>query len=332
MNRKLISAGVAFAMVVSLSCPVFAAWQPSKTVQELGAVQAAVVTEDGTRAEIEIALQPSIGEDQEVVSVKEDTTPYILVTPLSETQAKNAALDADSDLSFAERAAILTETGLTYSDNEKVNLIFDAVTRSSSTTEFLEKVGGGLLDLVTEAVNGFSNGESGQEVAVDDFAPVALFDVTASAGALEMMGENGSVEIQLEVPGIKEDSSVIAIHFLGEVEDMEAAQEALENNFESALLNYDAELLDVVAGEGAVTVTMNGFSPVLIMTQVEDETGTAAGIATPEPTAEPAPEEPVEEGSGWVVPAVVAAIVVVAVAAVVVTRKNKETTTTAGKK
>ena len=342
MKKKLISGVVVTAMMAMLACPVLAAWQPSKTVQEVGGVQASITASDGTTTDLEITMQPKTAADSTVLNVIEDTESYIKVTPVSQTQAANDAMDTElPTLAYAEKANETTETGLQYSDNEKVNLIFETVTRSTSTTQFLEKVGGSLMDLVSGAVDAIADAQPEQSVTVDDFAPAALFDVTASAGALEQMGENGSVEVELEVPGITADSNIIAVHFLGDIADIEGARESLINDFENTILDYDAEILDAVAGDGTVTVTMTSFSPVLILAQTAatpaaTEEPAAGTVSTPEPSAEPTQAEPAVDngGNGWVLPVVIVAIIAVIAVAVVVTSKNKgkQTTTTGSKK
>lgn len=342
MKKRLVSGVVATAMAALLACPVLAAWQPSKTVQEVSGVRASVSGSDGTASELEITTQPKMTADSTVEAVLDGTTPYIKVTPVSQTQAANDAMDTELPaLAYAEKANETTETGLLYSDNEKVNLIFETVTRSTSTTQFLEKVGGNLMNLVTEAVSAISDAQPEQSVTVDDFAPAALFDVTPSAGAAAQMGEGGSMEVELEVPGITADSNVIAIHFLGDIADVEAAQESLTDDFVNATLDYDAEILDAVPGDGTVKVTMSSFSPVLILTQTAvavapeaTEEPAAGAVATPEPSAEPAQTEPAADngGSGWVLPAVGVAVVALGGgAAVAVNRKNKQKTTTGSK-
>ena len=342
MKKKLVSVVAAAAMTAVLACPVFAAWQPSKTVQEVSGGQAAVTTADGATADVEVALQAKTAADSTVEAVAQAEDSYVKVTLVSQAQAANDAVDAElQNLSYAEKAGEITSTGLPYSDNAKVNLIFDAVTRSTSTTQFLEKMGGDLLDLVTQKVADLAGAQSGQAVTVDDFAPAALFDVTPSAGAAAQMGEGGSMEVELEVPGITADSNVIAIHFLGDIADVEAAQESLTDDFVNATLDYDAEILDAVPGDGTVKVTMSGFSPVLILTQTAvaaapeaTEEPAAGTVATPEPSAEPAQTEPAADngGSGWVLPAVGVAVVALSGgAAVAVNRKNKQKTTTGSK-
>lgn len=341
MKKKLISVATAAVMVMALSCPVFADWQPSKTVQEVSGVGVTVTAADGTVSELEITAAPRTSADGEVEDVLTATEAYIKVTPVSETQAANDAMDEEQpSLAFGEKAGEITDSGLHYSDNEKVNLVFEVVSRSSSTTQFLEKIGGELLNMVTGAVATIDQANPDEEVTVDDFTPAALFDVSASAGALELMGENGSVDVELEVPGITADSRIIAVHFLGEVEDVEGLRESLVSDFDNAILNYDAEILNAVAGDGTVTVTMTSFSPVLILTQTAATQTTIAEApaadteTTPAPSAEPAQVEPEVDngGNGWVLPVVIVAIVVVAGVVVAVTRKNKQTTATGGKK
>lgn len=335
MKKKIVSVLSAAVLAAALAVPAFAApWQPSKTVQQVGGVSATVTSGDGQTAALEIISAPKTGTDGAVENVKSATAPYIKVTPHAETSAANSALDeALPSLRYAEKAGENTDSGLSYSDNDHVNLVYETVTKSTSTTEFLEKVGSDLLTKVTEAVQALAT--DGAEEAVDDYTPAALFDVTASAGAIEQMGENGKVDVELEVPGVKEDTKLVAVHFLGSLADIEAAREALNSDFAAAILNYDAEILPAVAGDGTVTVTMTSFSPVMILTKAEEEEAApVAAMATPEPEATPEPTaeptvEPESSGSGfnwlWIV---IAVVVVVAGVAFAATRKKKTTTTT----
>lgn len=347
MKKKLVSLVTATAMMALMTCPALAIWRPSQTVREVAGVGATVTAADGMTAQLEVTTAPRTGTDGAVEDVLTATEAYIKVTPVSETQAANDAMDeAQPTLAFVEKAGETTDSGLRYSENEKVNLVFEAVTRSTSTSQFLEKVGGELLNLVTEAVEAIVRANPEEKVAVDDFTPAALFDVSASAGALEQMGENGSVDVEMEVPGITADSNIIAVHFLGEVENAEALQESLANDFENTILNYDTELLNAVAGDGTVTVTMTSFSPVLILTQTAaataavteepaaNEAPVAGTEATPAPSAEPTQVEPADAngGNSWVLPVVIVAVVVVVGIVVVATRKNKQTTMTGSKK
>lgn len=333
MKKKIVSAMAAAALAVALAVPTLAApWQPSKTVKEIGAVRAEVTTGSGTTASLEIVATAKVDSEGKVENVKLSATPYIKVTPHSDTQKANAALDVTlPDLRYAEKSGENTDSGLTYSDNDHVNLVFETVTKSTSTTQFLEKVGGSLLEKVTEAVQALA--ADGAEETVDEYVPAALFDVTASAGAIEQMGVDGKVDVELEVPGVKEDTKLVAVHFLGNLADIEAAREALNSDFDTAILNYDAEILPAVAGDGTVTVTMTSFSPVMILTKAEEEAVPVSGgtVSTPEPETTPEPTvEPEADKGGFNWLWIVIAVAVVAVIAFAATRKKK--TTTAGKK
>ena len=88
--------------------------------------------------------------------------------------------------------------------------------------------------------------ESGEAGKLDDYAAIGLFDITASAGAIEEMGENGKVDVEIEIAGITEESSLLAVHFFGELADPEAVRTALEEDFANALVDFDYELLPVV--------------------------------------------------------------------------------------
>lgn len=339
MKKKLVSVLAAAALAFSLAVPALAApWQPSKTVKEIGAASATITTSSGTTAGVEVTVTAKTGADGKVESVKASTSAYIKVTPHSETQQANAALDIQlPSLRYAEKSGENTDSGLSYSDNDHVNLVYETVTKSTSTTEFLSKIGSALLDKVAEAVQELA--DEGAEETVDDYQPAALFDVTASAGAIEQMGADGQVDVELEVPGVKGDTKLVAIHFLGQLPDIEAAREALNSDFANALLNYDAEILPSVPGNGTVTVTMTSFSPVMILTKAETEPeATAAPVAgteaTPEPeaTAEPTVEpESDNGGNGWLWAALVVAVLAIGGGAYASTRKKK-TTAAAGKK
>lgn len=163
----------------------------------------------------------------------------------------------------------------------------------------------------------------------DSFAPIGLFDVSASAGVQEMLKDGGAVTIELEVDGVNENSDLIALHFFGDV-DPENPDMAMEH-----------EILDVtVTGEGKVSFEMTHFSPVMILTRVEveaapQEPAAEEPDATEAPVAEepateapatqaPAAEQPAQSGSSWIIWLVAVVVVAVVIIAVAVSRKNKK--------
>ena len=240
------------------------------------------------------------------------------MTAVADALAANEKFGAD--LSFDQKAGELTDTGLFYSTNADANLIYAAMDKADRTEAFLKLFGEDALAKVQAAI--------GEGEDVNDYEAAALFDVTASEGAKKLL--NGkAVDVEVALPGVKADSKLIGLHFTNGPEDPETAQETVANDFTNAKLEYDVEVIDTVAGDGKATITMDSFSPVMILVKAE-KTDAAAAEATAAPTEEPtateAPAAPSENGgNNWVLPAVIA-VVVVAVGAVVVTRSKKKVT------
>jgi len=316
MKKQIISAVAAVALAASLAMPAAAAWQPSR-VQQSGTGTAASAASGTTSTELEIVNQAPIGADGKVVNVETSQNPWIKVTAVADTLTANEKFGAD--LSFSQKAGELTDTGLFYSTNADTNLIYAAMDKAESTEAFLKLFGEDALTKVQAAI--------GEGEDVNDYEAAALFDVTASEGAKKLL--NGkAVDVEVALPGVKADSKLVGLHFTNGPEDPEAAQETVENDFANAKLDYDVEVIDTAAGDSKATITMDSFSPVMILVKTE-KTEAAAAEATAAPTEEPVATEapaPAENGgNNWVLPAVIA-VVVVAVGAVVVTRSKKKTT------
>jgi|GEM_PF-5534095 len=321
MKKQIISAVAAVALAASLAMPAAAVWQPSR-VQQSGTGTAASAASGTTSTELEIVNNAPTGADGKVVNVETSQNPWIKVTAVADALAANEKFGAD--LSFSQKAGELTDTGLFYSTNADANLIYAAMNKADRTEAFLKLFGEDALAKVQAAI--------GEGEDVNDYEAAALFDVTASEGAKKLL--NGkAVDVEVALPGVKADSKLIGLHFTNGPEDPETAQETVANDFTNAKLEYDVEVIDTVAGDSKATITMDSFSPVMILVKAE-KTDAAAAEATAAPTEEPAATEasaaPSENGgNNWVLPAVIA-VVVVAVGAVVVTRSKKKTT--AGKK
>lgn len=317
MKKQIISAVAAVALAASLAMPAAAVWQPSR-VQQSGTGTAASAASGTTSTELEIVNNAPTGADGKVVNVETSQNPWIKVTAVADALAANEKFGAD--LSFDQKAGELTDTGLFYSTNADANLIYAAMDKADRTEAFLKLFGEDALAKVQAAL--------GEGEDVNDYEAAALFDVTASEGAKKLL--NGkAVDVEVALPGVKADSKLIGLHFTNGPEDPETAQETVANDFTNAKLEYDVEVIDTVAGDGKATITMDSFSPVMILVKAE-KTDAAAAEATAAPTEEPAateaPAAPSENGgNNWVLPAVIA-VVVVAVGAVVVTRSKKKTT------
>lgn len=317
MKKQIISAVAAVALAASLAMPAAAVWQPSR-VQQSGTGTAASAASGTTSTELEIVNNAPTGADGKVVNVETSQNPWIKVTAVADALAANEKFGAD--LNFDQKAGELTDTGLFYSTNADANLIYAAMDKADRTEAFLKLFGEDALAKVQAAI--------GEGEDVNDYEAAALFDVTASEGAKKLL--NGkAVDVEVALPGVKADSKLIGLHFTNGPEDPETAQETVANDFTNAKLEYDVEVIDTVAGDGKATITMDSFSPVMILVKTE-KTAAAAAEATAAPTEEPAateaPAAPADNGgSNWVLPAVIA-VVVVAVGAVVVTRSKKKTT------
>lgn len=320
MKKQIISTVAAVALAASLAMPAAAVWQPSR-VQQSGTGTAASAPSGTTSTELEVVNEAPTGTDGKAINVETSQNPWIKVTAVADTLAANEKFGAD--LSFSQKAGELTETGLFYSTNADTNLIYAAMDKAESTEAFLKLFGEDTLAKV--------QADLGEGEDLNDYEAAAMFDVTASEGAKKLL--NGkAVDVEVALPGVKADSKLIGLHFTNGPEDPEAAQETVKNDFANAKLEYDVEVIDTVAGDGKATITMDSFSPVMILVKTEKTAAAAEATAAPteEPAATEAPAAPADNGgSNWVLPAVIA-VVVVAVGAVVVTRSKQKTT--AGKK
>ena len=320
MKKQIISTVAAVALAASLAMPAAAAWQPSR-VQQSGTGTAASTPSGTTSTELEVLNEVPTGTDGKAINVETSQNPWIKVTAVADTLAANEKFGAD--LSFSQKAGELTETGLFYSTNADTNLIYAAMDKAGSTEAFLKLFGEDALAKVQADI--------GEGEDLNDYEAAAMFDVTASEGAKKLL--NGkAVDVEVALPCVKADSKLIGLHFTNGPEDPEAAQETVKNDFANAKLEYDVEVINTVAGDSKATITMDSFSPVMILVKTEKTAAAAEATAAPteEPAATEAPAAPADNGgSNWVLPAVIA-VVVVAVGAVVVTRSKKKTT--AGKK
>ena len=132
------------------------------------------------------------------------------------------------------------------------------------------------------------------------------------------------MDVTFEVNGVNENSDLIALHFMGNIEDCDAAMDMVNNDFVNATLDFQVEVLDVATEDGKATITLSSFSPVMLMTRVETEEG-AQPSQEPQATQQPE-EKPQPEESGNILPWVIGgAVVVIAVILFVVAKTKKKT-------
>lgn len=333
MKKYAVRLITILALTALLMTSVFAAYQPSKAQQEVKVSDAAVTDNDGNETKVEILDEAPAAADGSAQNVVQVERSIVVITPVSKTIEANKNYEEKAEnqnKTFAQLADALTGDGLTYATNALTNQVYAAATKAQSVTQFLESVNKSLTEDVKAAIQAKADEEQANDpeyVNPDNFAPVSLFDVTASTAVQEILKSGGAVTVELEVDGVNKDSDLLALHFFGDVADAEA--------------ELDYEILDVtVTDEGKVSFQMTHFSPVMLLTRVDApeapaEEPTAEATEAPEdetpateaPAAEaPAAQQPAQGGSSWIIWVAVAAVAAIVVIAVAVSRKNKKKT------
>ena len=357
-KNRWIGAALGAAMMASLATSAFAAWAPSKTQQEIISASGSANIGGNKTAITTIVGGGKVPEGYPITSsgnliLSQVSDPVVLITPLSLTQLGNQGVG--EGLAYKDKAGLETESGLTYAANAKTNLVYQTVVNAQDTTEFLSKfpgdVKGAMEALIAqkieakrtelerqkaeveadgdeEAVAAIEKQlavlENPDYASVNNYSPLAVFDVSASAALLEQMQEGDTVDVTFEVNGVNENSDLIALHFMGNIEDCDAAMDMVNNDFVNATLDFQVEVLDVATEDGKATITLSSFSPVMLMTRVETEEG-AQPSQEPQATQQPE-EKPQPEESSNILPWVIGGIVVVVAVVLFVVAKNKKKT------
>lgn len=168
-------------------------WHPSRTQSEVGVVEDTTTTTTGTT----ITVTEPTGSQ-----VQDSATPIIQVTPVSETLAANAAVEASNPGATADQLANTpTSSGLTYGANGQLNNLYNQVTSAESTEQLLATT-------APAAAAGF---QSTVGEGANAYTPIALYDVAASSSAADVIVESGSVQIAISVPGVANGTQVVAV-------------------------------------------------------------------------------------------------------------------------
>lgn len=150
--------------------------------------------------------------------------------------------------------------------------------------------------------------------SVDNYSPLSVFDVSASNALLEQMKEGDTVDVTFEINGVNQESDLIALHFRGDIQDCDATMEGINQDFQNTVVEFDVEVLDVVAEDGKATMTLSSFSPVMILTRVENQVE-----VQPSQQPEEVPEEEKSNATPWVI---LGSVVVVLGVVIAVTKKS----------
>lgn len=205
-------------------------WHPSRTQNEVGVVEDTTTTSTGST----ITVTTPTGSQ-----VQDTDSPVIQVTPVSETLAANAAVDAANPGATGEQlAGTPTGSGLTYAANGQLNNLYNQVTSAESTEQLLTSTAPAAAAEFQASV-----GES-----ANAYTPIALYDVAASPSAEAVISESGSVQVAISVPGVANGTQLVAICW-----DR----------------NGNSRVVPVRVVNGVVYLTVYSSGPVMIMARVQ---------------------------------------------------------------
>ena len=204
-------------------------WHPSRTQSEVGVSESTTTTTTGTT----ITVTTPTGSQ-----VQDTSAPVIQVTPVSETLAANAAVDAANPGATGEQlAATPTESGLSYAANGQLNNLYNQVTAATSTEQLL-------ADTAPAAPAAASQFQSAVGEGANAYTPIALYDVAASPSAEAAIAQSGSVQVAISVPGVANGTQLVAVCW-----DR----------------NGNSYLVPVRVVNGVVYLTVRSSGPVMIM-------------------------------------------------------------------
>lgn len=202
-------------------------WYPSRTQSEVDVVEDITTAGDGTVIKVT--------DEATGVAVESSQDAVIKVTPVSETLAANAEMEAENPGATAEQmAGMLTGSDLTYAANGQLNNLYYQVKAAESTEQLLK-------DTAPAAA-----AEIGAAAA--QYVPIALYDVAASTRAAEIIAKNGSVQVAISVPGVADGTQLVAVCW-----DR----------------NGNSYTVPVQVVNGVVYLTVRASGPVMIMARVQ---------------------------------------------------------------
>lgn len=205
-------------------------WHPSRTQSEVGVAEDTTTTSTGST----ITVTTPTGSQ-----VQDSAAPIIQVTPVSETLAANAAVEAANPGATADQLANTpTSSGLTYGANGQLNNLYNQVTSAESTEQLLATT-------APAAAAGF---QSAVGEGANVYTPIALYDVAASSSAADVIAESGSVQIAISVPGVANGTQLVAVCW-----DR----------------NGNSYLIPVHVVNGVVYLTVHASGPVMIMARAQ---------------------------------------------------------------
>lgn len=232
--KKLVSIVLCFVLLMSLATTAFAAeFTGSKTLVKDSVTEVKPKDAEGNEVSAEIkVVVPDVttGERQ---SFKNRNEAAVMITDIAQVME---SIEKEGDKAKDDK---ITKTGLTVAENKALAQVFETVKTTETTEKLMERVGVKAEDLAKVMPEGKT---------ANDFAPAALFDVSMNEAAQKVIGENGSMEMKIAVPGIKAGDTILVMK-------LAADGSVIEGEFLEAVVNED----------GTITFTMVGSGPVLIL-------------------------------------------------------------------
>ena len=341
-KNRMMGAALGIVMAASVASSAFAAWAPSKTQQEIISASGSANIGGNKTTITTIVGGGKVPEGYPITSsgnliLSQVSDPVVLITPLSLTQLGNQGVG--EGLAYKDKAGLETESGLTYAANAKTNLVYQTVVNAQDTTEFLSKFPGDVkgamealiaqkieakrAELEQQKAEAEANGDEEAVAAIEKQLAVLENPDYASVNNYSPLAGD-TVDVTVELNGVNQNSDLVALHFMGDIEDCDATLEMVNTDFDNAVVDFDVEVLDVAADDGKATITLSSFSPVMLMTRVETEEG-AQPSQEPQATQQPE-EKPQPEESSNILPWVIGGIVVVVAVVLFVVAKSKKKT------
>ena len=200
MKRKILSLLLTSLMLASLSFPVMAV-TPLDDFVDSPSVEPEASSDDDIEVVTDNIVtggyirQKGLPEER---ALEQIDYPVIKITTLAMSKPANAKIDAaNPGATHAQKAGMMTESGLSYGQNKRVNDTVDRYVGTSSTEDFVGSYEMGLFDkAVTKA-----------ESSMDNYRVIQVMDI--SANSLATGADKSSVTITMSAPGVKTGSRVM---------------------------------------------------------------------------------------------------------------------------
>lgn len=123
--------------------------------------------------------------------------PVVKITTLAMSQVSNAKVDASNPgATDSQKSGMMTESGVTYAKNAKVNETAERYDAAQSTSEFVGSYSKSFLDGVVAA----------SQAGLKDYAVIQVVDISANELAI---ATGQTVRLTFSAPGVKTNSKVM---------------------------------------------------------------------------------------------------------------------------